>query len=186
MVTKMDTSRKFRSNNEANTNPFFMCPGYCTYKAPIPIELLTAPLSSSNSIPATMRTIIVSFVIAPFGGYLLWKLYARRARNISTVQHRYGNPKACMEILACTGYASGDRNAIPAVESRARSNQRLVKAFNIDNAFTTKDDEDRKSFTREATAKMSALKEADWKRIAAHANALLSYALGERNAAWIP
>ncbi len=143
----------------------------------MPIELLTAPLSPSNPIPAKMRTIIVSFVIAPLGAYVLWKLHARRARNTSTVQHRFSNPAACMEILACTGYASGDRNTIFAVESRAMPNQRLVKAFDIDNAFTTKDDEYRKSFKREAKATMSALKEVDWKRIAGHADALLHHVL---------
>ncbi len=143
----------------------------------MPIELLTAPLSSSNLIPTKMRLIIVSFAIVLLIAYVLWKLHARRARNVSTIHHKFSNPKACMEILDCTGYASGDRNTINAVESRANPNQRLVRAFNIDNAFTTKDDEDRKSFTSKARAKLSAIKEADWKRIAGHADALLQQGL---------
>ena len=180
MVTKTDASRKFRANNKASTDSFFRPHGHCTYKAHTLIELPTAPLSSSNLISNRMRTVIVSFAIAPLVAYVLWKLHARRIRNISTVHHKFSNPKACMEILNCIGYASGDRNTIPAVESRARPNQRLVKAFNIDNAFTTKDDEDRKSFTHEARTKLSEIKEADWKRIAGHADALLQHGLGRK------
>ena len=145
----------------------------------MPIGLLTASLSSSNLISTKMQNIIVSFAIAPLVAYVFWELHARRARNITTV-HKFSNPKACMEILECTGYTSGDRNTINAVESRAGPNQRLVRAFDIDNAFTTKDDQYRKSFTRKARAKLSALKEADWKRIAGHADALLQYGLGRK------
>ncbi|KAK0515882.1 hypothetical protein JMJ35_001916 [Cladonia borealis] len=93
-----------------------------------------------------MRTIIVSFSIASMVAYVLWKLHARRERNIST----------------------------------AYSNQRLVRAFDIDNAFTSKSDEYRKLFTLEARVKLSALEEADWKRIASHANAILQYGLTEQ------
>lgn len=144
------------------------------------MESLTASMRSSKPLPARMRIIIVSFAIASLVAYVLWKLHARRERNISTVQHKFSNLKACMEILACTGYASGERNIITAVESRANPNQRLVRAFDIDNAFTTKNDKDRKLFTQEAKTKMSALKEADWKRIAGHANAILQYGLREK------
>ena len=180
MAIKPDASRKSGANNKASTDSFFVCRAHCTYKARMPIELLIAPLSSSNLIPTRMRTIIVSFAIAPLVAYILWKLHARRARNISTVQHKFSDPKACKEILDCTGYASGDRNTINPVESRANPNQRLVRAFDIDNAFTTKDDEYRISFTREARGKLSALKKADWKRIAGHADALLQYGLARK------
>ena len=127
-----------------------------------------------------MRTFIVSFAIAPLIAYVLWKLHARRARNILTVQSKFSDSKACREILACNGYASGERNTIPAVESRAGPNQRLVKAFDIHNAFTTKDDQYRKSFTSKAALKMSALNEEDWKRIADHAEILVLQGLGRK------
>ena len=143
----------------------------------MPIAVLTAPLSSSNLIIIKMRIFIVAFAIALLVAYVLWNPHARRARTIPMLQNKCSNPKACREILACDGYASGDRNAIPAVESRAGPNQRLVKAFNIDNAFTTKDDEDRKLFASKARAKLSAVKEADWKRIAGHAEALIHHGL---------
>ena len=143
----------------------------------MPTALLTAPLSSPNLIIIKMRTFIVSFAIAPLVAYVLWKLHVRRARTIPTVQNKLSDPAACREILACSGYASGDRNTIPAVESRAGPNQRLVKAFDIDNPFTTKDDEKRKSFTAEARAKLSTVKEEDWKRIAGHADAILQHGL---------
>lgn len=127
----------------------------------MPIELLTAPLRTPNLITLKMRIFIVSFAIAPLVAYVLWKLHARRARDIPTVQNKFSSPKACREILACNGYASGERNTIPAVESRAGPNQRLVKAFEIHNAFTTKDDQYRKSFTSKAASKMSAPTEED-------------------------
>ena len=136
----------------------------------MPVDLPTAPLSSSN---LKMRTFIVSFVIAPLVAYVLWKLHARRARKISTVQNKFSNPVACREILACNGYGSSGINTISAVESRAGPNQRLVKAFNIHNAFTTTDDQYRKSFTNKVASKMSALNEGDWKRIADHAENLV-------------
>ena len=138
----------------------------------MPIELLTA------SPTAKMRTTIISFAIGSLVAYIFWKLHARRGRTIPTVQNKFSNPKACREILACSGYASGERNTVPAVESRAGPNQRLVKAFNIDNAFTTKDDQYRKSFTSKAASKMSALTEEDWKRIADHAEAFVLRGLG--------
>ena len=143
----------------------------------MPIEVLTAPLSSSNLITIKMRIYIVSLVIAAL---VLWRRHARRARTIPMVQNKFSDPKACREILACIGYVSGEINTIPAVESRAGPNQRLVKAFNIHNAFTTKDDEDRRSFTAEARTKLSAVKEADWKRIAGHADAILQHSLREK------
>ena len=46
--------------------------------------------------------------------------------------------------------------------------------------FTTKNDEYRKLFTDEARVKLAALKEADWKRIAGYANAILQYGLMEK------
>ena len=127
-----------------------------------------------------MRTTIVSFTIASSVAYAFWKLHARRERNISTIPQKFSTPKGCREILACTGYASGDRNTINAVESRANPNQRLVRTFDIDNAFTTQSDEYRKLFTHEAGVKLSALEEADWRRIAGHADALVQYGLTEK------
>ena len=144
----------------------------------MPMELLTAPSSSSSLVTIKMRISIVSFAIAPLVAYVLWELHARRARKVSTVQNKSSNPAACREILACNGYGCSGKNTIPAVESRAGPNQRLVKAFNIHNAFTTTDDQYRKSFTSEAASKMSALKEEDWKRIADHAETLVQHGLG--------
>lgn len=177
MVTMTDASRKFSVSNKASTESFFICRGHCIYSAHMPIDLLTAPITINMRI-FIVSFVIVSFVIAPLVGCVLWWRHASRARTIPMVQNKFSTPKACREILACNRYASGERNTIPAVESRAGPNQRLVKAFNIDNAFTTKDDQYRKSFHREAKAKMSSLEEVDWKRIAGKAEALIHHGLG--------
>ncbi|MCJ1228754.1 hypothetical protein MMC12_005417 [Toensbergia leucococca] len=56
-------------------------------------------------------------------------------------------------ILACTGTEdSGPRNRLSNLQSRADPNQRLVRAFGINNAFTTTDDAHRKHFRKTAEA----------------------------------
>ena len=82
-------SRNFRANNKASTGSFFICRGHCTHKAHTLIESFTASLKSSKPLPATTRTIIVSFAITSLVAYLLWELHARRERNVSTVKHKF-------------------------------------------------------------------------------------------------
>ena len=61
----------------------------------------------------------------------------------------FKDPKACAQILACTGYDdTGAKNLYTTFESRARSNERLVDAFGIDNSFTTSEPRRRYNFNK--------------------------------------
>ena len=65
---------------------------------------------------------------------------------------RSSDPDVCALILACKGYNdTGPRNLYTHVKSRAIPNKRLVRAFNIDNSFTTFDNQRRKDFNSEAS-----------------------------------
>ena len=177
VVTKTNAFEKSRANNKASTDSFSICHARCTYKAHTRIKFLITRLSSPGLFPpecepSLYRSQLLPWLPSSSGS----SMPVEDAISLPT-STKFSNPKACREILACTGYASGDRNTINAVESRAYPNQRLVRAFDIDNAFTTKSDESRKDFTHEAKAKLSALKEADWKHTAGHAEALLQYGL---------
>lgn len=87
-------------------------------------------------------------------------------------QGRFQDPLACDQILKCKGYGTGDENELPAVESRAIPNERLVRAFGIDNAFTTSNDQYRKQFSKEAS-RMIKKSDEQWKEIAALASTLV-------------
>ena len=64
---------------------------------------------------------------------------------------RFPDPAICAQILACKGYdSSGAKNLYSDVKSRAIPNERLIKAFGIDNSFTTSDGDRRKEFNLEA------------------------------------
>ena len=70
-------------------------------------------------------------------------------------QVRCSDPAACIQILACKGYENtGARNLYSSIRSRAIPNQRLVRAFGIDNSFTTSNDERRRAFNKEARDKI--------------------------------
>ena len=69
---------------------------------------------------------------------------------------RSSDPAVCRQILACKGYNdTGPRNLYTDVKSRAIPNKRLVRAFNIDNSFTTFDKQRRKDFNSEAREAIS-------------------------------
>ena len=70
-------------------------------------------------------------------------------------QVRCSDPAACTQILACKGYENtGAKNRYSGIRSRAIPNQRLVRAFGIDNSFTTSNDERRRDFNKEARDKI--------------------------------
>ena len=61
------------------------------------------------------------------------------------------DPVVCAQIIACTGYDNTEaKNTYSRVKSRAIPNERLVRAFEIDNAFTTSDDDRRVKFKDKA------------------------------------
>ena len=80
-------------------------------------------------------------------------------------------------IIACIGYdCSGNRNVISKVQSRAYPNQRLVRTFGIDNAFTTINENYRKDFRNHAKGKIT-LDDGRWKTIADLAKQLVGSAI---------
>jgi len=79
----------------------------------------------------------------------------------------------CRAILACRDHDTIGKNSLGALASRANPNQRLVRAFGIDSAFTTVDDKWRKEFRNDATKIMTGLELVDWKRIAEFAKTLV-------------
>ena len=73
-----------------------------------------------------------------------------RARS-SPKPATYSDPAACAKILACTGYdCKGTKNLYTNIKSRAIANQRIVRAFGIDNSFTTSDGKRHREFKLEA------------------------------------
>ena len=63
----------------------------------------------------------------------------------------YSDPAACAKILACTGYDNKEtKNLYSNIKSRAIPNQRIVRAFEIDNSFTTSDVKRHREFKLEA------------------------------------
>ena len=73
----------------------------------------------------------------------------------------FSDPVSCAGILGCKGYSStGAKNLYSDVKSRAIPNERLTRAFVIDNSFTTSEAERRREFNLEAAKaiKMTELK----------------------------
>ncbi len=65
------------------------------------------------------------------------------------------DPAMCLQVMAGKGYNNTEaENRYTDVHSRAVPNQRLVRAFVIDNSFTTSHDKRRKEFNAEAIKAM--------------------------------
>ncbi|KAK3170847.1 hypothetical protein OEA41_002931 [Lepraria neglecta] len=95
---------------------------------------------------------------------LWWLSSISKEKTLS--QTTFDDPVACAMIIACIGYdCSGNRNVISKVQSRAYPNQRLVRRFGIDNAFTTTNEDYRKDFRCHAKGKIT-LDDGRWKTIA--------------------
>ncbi|KAI4099745.1 MAG: hypothetical protein L6R37_005814 [Teloschistes peruensis] len=90
--------------------------------------------------------------------------------------HRFSDPEICLKILRGSTYSKDGAlgyNKLPFVRSRAIPNQRLVRAFAIDNGFTTSDNESREDFRNWAITKLSTFDEKRWKDNASQANQLV-------------
>ena len=107
---------------------------------------------------------------------LLWWL-SSISKEKTLSQTTFDDPVACAMIIACIGYdCSGNRNVISKVQSRAYPNQRLVRTFGIDNAFTTINENYRKDFRSHAKGKIT-LDDGRWKTIADLAKQLVGSAI---------
>ncbi|KAL9606968.1 MAG: hypothetical protein Q9167_008070 [Letrouitia subvulpina] len=116
-------------------------------------------------------TIFITLAL-PVGVVILFK----RLPSDLAKQNRdsYFDSPSCKSILACQGV--GDRGLEPGnnpLESRALPNYRLVKAFGIDNAFTTMSESYLRQFKTLATQKFSKLDPSQWKTLAKAANVLV-------------
>ncbi|KAM0805620.1 hypothetical protein BDR22DRAFT_884600 [Usnea florida] len=84
------------------------------------------------------------------------------------------DPSDCKQILACTGYSSTEsKNLNTLLESRAIPNERLVRAYSIDNSFTTNENKRYKDFNKDA-GKSIAMTENEWKEVATYAKTLIA------------
>ena len=121
--------------------------------------------------------LIVLLCVAISSLSLLWWLSSISNEEKALSQTTFDDPAACALIIACIGYdCSGDRNIISKVQSRAYPNQRLVRTFGIDNAFTTTNENYRKDFRCHAKGKIT-LDDRTWKTIADLAKQLVGTAI---------
>lgn len=95
------------------------------------------------------------------------------AREKSSIQ-KYNDPAECTSILACTGIVNSQKqNLLSATISRALPNERLARAFGIDNAFTATNENDRLEFRKRASKKLPTHAEEQWKELAGLAKQIL-------------
>ena len=122
----------------------------------------------------TTYAMLATVTTAILGLFLIWWFFLPRLEEPALVQSNVVDPETCAKIVACNyNDDSGNSNALTKVQSRAYPNRRLVRAFNIDNAFTTTDDTYRKSFRNLATDKIK-VNDGKWKHIAKLAQELVS------------
>ena len=77
-------------------------------------------------------------------------LKTRRTKQCSQPL-RFSDPAVCAQIIACTGYDNSEaKNQYSDLRSRAIPNERLIRAFNIDNSFTTSEGKRHKEFKLKA------------------------------------
>ena len=123
-----------------------------------------------------MLTVFLCVAISSLS--LFWWLSVPKEEK-TLPQINFDDPAACAMIIACIGYDySGDRNIVSKVESRAYPNQRLVRTFGIDNAFTTIDEKYRKDFRNHAKGKIT-LDDGRWKAIADLARQVVGEAISQ-------
>ena len=104
-------------------------------------KLLTPPLDNRSGFLAAFVLICVS----------AWLFQRRTTRQKKPTPHRFSDSATCLKILQNLPY--DDRpgtNKLSHEVSRAIPNQRLVRAFQIDNGFTTSDAVYGRQFRRQA------------------------------------
>ena len=89
---------------------------------------------------------LVFAIIVVFLAFLWHQARGRSAKPVTK-----SDLSDCKKILACTGYSDAKANNLNSpLQTRAIPNQRLVRAYDIDNAFTTTEDKWHKNFNKEA------------------------------------
>lgn len=97
-------------------------------------------------------------------------------KNISKPLN-FDDPEVCRKILACENYGEGE-NLLTNLASRAKPNQRLVRAFEIDNAFATEDKGRKIKFRNEVKSKIQGV---NWPSVSNEARSVISNYLQGRN-----
>lgn len=104
--------------------------------------------------------------------FLLWR-FSNMSNERLLPNLVVDDPSVCASIIACTDYGIfNHRNSLTPVQSRAYANQRLVRAFGIDNAFTTTDNAYRLEFRNLASRKIT-LNDEEWTSITGLAKQLV-------------
>ena len=101
------------------------------------------------------------------------RIFWRSVNNSQKVQ-KFDEANTCHRILDCKSIEeAGPEITIVPIESRAKPNQRLTRVFEIDNAFTTFDDQYGRTFKSSAAKKLQAVNGEKWKEIADMAGKLI-------------
>lgn len=81
------------------------------------------------------------------------------------VVQRFSDPETCLKLLSGAPWHDSLTNRLSLQVSRAIPNQRLVRAFQIDNGFTTKDKDYGRDFRKEAITHIGDVTRGGWNRV---------------------
>ena len=134
------------------------------------IQTQNIELSLKYFIAIVVWSSFLCLLISLLGKYLARRNHARQKQT----RRSPCDPDVCKRILKCAVLDNPeDQNQLSAVKARALPNRRLGRAFLIDNAFTTMDDDYRKRFRHDLEQKISQFPTSEWKNIAVMAQQLL-------------
>ncbi|KAL8982058.1 MAG: hypothetical protein Q9205_003333 [Flavoplaca limonia] len=88
-----------------------------------------------------------------------------RWRRQKPVVQRFSDPEICLKLLSGAPWHDSLTNQLSLQVSRAIPNQRLVRAFQIDNGFTTKDEDYGREFQKKAITHIGDVTRGGWDRI---------------------
>ncbi|KAL8988293.1 MAG: hypothetical protein Q9177_002609 [Variospora cf. flavescens] len=108
--------------------------------------------------------LLTAFLILHLSSGLPWHM--REGSEKSPALHRFSDPETCLKILKGETYDDSlGVNQLTPEESRAIPNQRLVRAFQIDNGFTTNDHDYGRLFRRTADRKLRDITRGGWSEV---------------------
>ncbi|KAI4138583.1 MAG: hypothetical protein LQ341_004597, partial [Variospora aurantia] len=108
--------------------------------------------------------LLTAFLILHLSSGLPWHM--REGSEKSPALHRFSDPETCLKILKGETYDDSlGVNQLTPEESRAIPNQRLVRAFQINNGFTTNDHDYGRLFRRTADKKLRDITRGGWSEV---------------------
>ncbi|KAL8649525.1 MAG: hypothetical protein Q9210_004344 [Variospora velana] len=112
----------------------------------------------------TPTALLTAFLILHLSSGLRWLL--NEGSEKKPALHRFSDPATCLKILKGETYDDSlGVNQLTPEESRAIPNQRLVRAFQIDNGFTTNDHDYGRLFRRTADKKLRDINRGGWSEV---------------------